>query len=215
MYGMPLDLLARVTGITGGRRPENALSNMVARWRRAGWVETGPVGAGPRWVWATQSGVDAWGKHPYQARRPGVATLAHHRAVALQRRWIETTEPLPGQEVSWTSERELRWELGQQKGSNSVREHVVDGVVTITDPERPSSGTTFAVEVELTAKPYAHVVNNMRAGRQKYGRVLWLVTPATRPLVERAYDELRAQDALMSDSMKFDGRIRIEEVYEV
>ena len=42
MYGAPYDLLAAYLGV----RPDR-LRGIVARWRAAGYVETGRLGAGP------------------------------------------------------------------------------------------------------------------------------------------------------------------------
>jgi hypothetical protein len=52
MYGAPYDLLAAYLGV----RPER-LRGIVARWRHAGYVATGRLGAGPAWCWLTRAGL--------------------------------------------------------------------------------------------------------------------------------------------------------------
>jgi hypothetical protein len=44
--GAPYDLLAAALRVEPAR-----LRAIVARWRRAGYAETGPAGPGPAWCW--------------------------------------------------------------------------------------------------------------------------------------------------------------------
>ena len=58
MYGAPYDLLAAFLGVAPAR-----LRGVVARWRRAGYVQTGRLGPGPEWCWLTRSGLAVTGQH--------------------------------------------------------------------------------------------------------------------------------------------------------
>src|SRR5438477_10112740 len=75
MYGAPYDLLATCLGVRADR-----LRGIVARWRGAGYVATGRLGAGPPWCWLTGAGLAVTGQ-PYTPTRPAVARLAHIRSV--------------------------------------------------------------------------------------------------------------------------------------
>lgn len=185
MYGAPLDMLQRLTQATPG-----ALSQMVYRWRKAGWVESGQLGPGPRWVWATQEGIEAFGRYPYAAHRPSAARVAHHRAVLQVRRDLELE--FAAGDPQWTGERQLRFELGQAKGSEAAREHLVDGVLAYTDSAGVPS--LYGVEVEISPKPIDALARNMGAGIRQFASegaaqsdgVIWYVNDRTRALVERA-----------------------------
>ena len=50
-YGAPADLLALALRVQPERLPA-----IVARWRRAGYAETGRLGPGPGWCWLTRPG---------------------------------------------------------------------------------------------------------------------------------------------------------------
>ncbi len=50
-YGAPYDLLALARQV-----PEYRLPAIVARWRRTGYADTGPLGPGPGWCWLTGPG---------------------------------------------------------------------------------------------------------------------------------------------------------------
>jgi hypothetical protein len=52
MYGSAYDLLASFLRV----RPDR-LRGIVARWRRAGYVQSGRLGPGPTWCWLTRSGL--------------------------------------------------------------------------------------------------------------------------------------------------------------
>jgi hypothetical protein len=85
-YGAPLDLLAAALDV----QPER-LRGILARWRHAGWAETGPLGKGPAWCWLTPAGMRLLGLS-YSAREPSVVRLAHIRAVLAVRLWLQQGE---------------------------------------------------------------------------------------------------------------------------
>jgi len=56
MYGAPYDRLAAFLAV----RPDR-LRGIVARWRAAGLVATGRLGADPAWCWLTRAGLATLG----------------------------------------------------------------------------------------------------------------------------------------------------------
>ena len=52
MYGAPYDLLAGFLGVRADRA-----RGIVARWRHAGYADTGRLGPGPAWCWLTRTGL--------------------------------------------------------------------------------------------------------------------------------------------------------------
>lgn len=142
MDGMPVDLLARLSGAS-----ESAVRNMLARWRRAGWIETGHIDAGPMWAWATREGIERYGAAAYVVRPPSAARAAHTRAVIVARMQVEQVTP----SAQWRSERSLR----QGAGGVGRSGHVPDAVVTV--PVGGGELTETALEVELTRKPAARI----------------------------------------------------------
>ena len=134
-YGLPLDLLSDVLGVSA-----QAVHAVVGRWRRAGWVRTGKVDAGAMWVWPSRTlarellGWDVPGWMP----RPTVS--GHVRAVAATRLYRV------GLEVGrWVSERELQHRTGWRPRGAPVP-HMPDGVEIFPD------GRRVLVEVELSRK---------------------------------------------------------------
>ena len=79
MYGSAYDLLASFLRV----RPDR-LRGIVARWRRAGYVQSGRLGPGPTWCWLTRSGLAVTGQH-YALARPALGRLAHIHAVLAVR----------------------------------------------------------------------------------------------------------------------------------
>src|SRR5271168_2802201 len=49
-YGCPYDLLADALRVVPDRLP-----TILARWRRAGYADTGRLGPGPGWCWLTRA----------------------------------------------------------------------------------------------------------------------------------------------------------------
>lgn len=192
MYAMPVDLIEQLTGATPG-----AVRQMTWRWRRAGWVETARLGAGPMWVWATAAGIERFGAHPYVSGTPSAARLRHIRAVAVARMWLMDQVVDPASAPSWVSERDLRWQLGQVKGADGARSHVPDAEVEFNAPD--GVRRRQAIEVELTPKTVVRTLAIMQQlistgigldGGAAYRSVLYLVSKEARPIVERARQEL-------------------------
>ena len=197
MYGVQLDLLAARLGIS-----QPAARGTVARWRQQGYADWAQLGPGGRWVWLTRAGLAACGL-PYRAGAPALPRLAHLRAVTAVRLALEAVPAYAAAGGYWRSERRLRARMG---GRVPLREHLPDGEVHWPDGTEPGwAGECWAIEAELTRKtvsrtaaimtelltrtgdygcPAAEVRVPGRAAR--HTRVLYLCSPAARPVVLRA-----------------------------
>jgi hypothetical protein len=203
MYGVQLDQLAAVLGV----RPRGAAA-IISRWRAAGMAQAAILGPGPRWVWLTRAGLARCGL-PYTAAAPGLARLAHLRAVTSVRLALAATPQYAHAGAYWRSERRLRARIGGRLG---LREHVPDGEVHWPDgADVPWAGECWAIEAELTAKTVARTVAIMRelltrtgdygcaagqvlvAGRApRHARSIYVCSAAAAPVVARARDTVGA-----------------------
>jgi len=197
MYGVQLDQLAALLGVT-----EPRARGVTASWRRARYAESARLGPGPPWVWLSRAGLAACGLRS-PATAPALSRLAHLRAVAAVRLALEATPGYRGAGAFWRSERRLRARMGGRVG---LREHVPDGEVHWPDGAPVAwAGECWAVEAELTRKTVARTAAIMREiltrtgdygcpaaqarepGRPpRHDRVLYLCSPAARPTVARA-----------------------------
>jgi hypothetical protein len=101
-FGAPYDLLALALRVAPDRLPA-----IVARWRRAGYAETGRLGRGPGWCWLTRAGMTATGLG-FPATEPSLGRLAHIRAVLAARLWLQASPVWATGQPWWHSERRLR-----------------------------------------------------------------------------------------------------------
>jgi hypothetical protein len=200
MYGAPYDLLATYLDVRADR-----LRGIVARWRHAGYAETGPLGAGPAWCWLTRQGLAVTGQ-PYTPARPAAARLAHLRAVLAVRLALEAGRAYRDGRAWWRCERRIRAAIGGRATA-----HVPDAEVSW--PEVPGSayaGECWAIEAELTPKPLARTAGIMAAlaartsdyhpsaapgPGPRYARVVYLAAPGARSVTERAAATLPPQVA--------------------
>jgi hypothetical protein len=188
MYGAPYDLLAAALGVTPDR-----LRGIVARWRRAGYAQTGRLGPGPPWCWLTRPGMAATGLG-YTATRPSLARLAHVRAVLAIRLSLHDSPAWHDGQPSWRSERHIRAAGGFGRPGG----HVPDAEVCWPGTGQAAyAGERWAIEAELTPKPVGRTAAIMSrlltlpgtdspAGRLRYDRVVYLVAGPARPVVQRA-----------------------------
>jgi hypothetical protein len=191
MYGAPYDLLAAFLGV----RPDR-LRGIVARWRAAGYADTGRLGAGPAWCWLTRVGLAVTGQ-PYTHARPAAARLAHVRAVLAVRLSLEASAAYRDGRAWWRPERRLRAVIGGRATG-----HVPDAEVSWPDlPASAYPGECWAIEAELTPKPLARTAGIMAAllartadyypdsapgPGPRYARVVYLAAPAARNVTDRA-----------------------------
>jgi hypothetical protein len=130
MGGAPYDLLAAYLSVSGDR-----VRGIVARWRRAGYVATGRLGAGPAWCWVTRAGLAVTGQ-PYTPARPAAARLAHLRAVLAIRLALEASASYQQGQAWWRCERRLRAAIGGRATG-----HIPDAEVSWPDlPSSPYAG---------------------------------------------------------------------------
>jgi hypothetical protein len=192
MYGAAYDLLAAFLAV----RPDRA-RGIVARWRRAGYAQTGRLGPGPAWCWLTRSGLAVTGQR-YAPSRPALGRLAHIRAVLAIRLSLQDTDAYRDGRAWWRSERRIRAAAGGRVGIS----HVPDAEVSWPDvPGSAYAGECWAIEAELTPKPLARTTAIMSAQLTRttdyqpaappgpglrYQRVIYLTAPAARSVVDRA-----------------------------
>jgi hypothetical protein len=197
MYGAPYDLLATALHVQPAR-----LRAITARWRTAGYAATGRLGPGPAWCWLTRRGMATTGLG-YPAAPPSAGRLAHIRAVLAVRLSMQASPAWQDGAAWWRSERRIRAAAGWGRPGG----HVPDAEVSwpATSPDYP--GQCWAIEAELTPKPAGRTVTIMTGllahtggykpgvrppGAASYDRVVYLTTPAARPVVDRARAELPA-----------------------
>jgi hypothetical protein len=201
MYGVQIDQLTAALGV-----PERRAVAVTAKWTSGGLADAARLGPGPRWVWLTRAGLASCGL-PYTAAAPALSRLAHLRAVTAVRLALTATPQFAAARAFWRSERRLRARFGRKVG---LREHIPDGEVHWPDTALPGvdwAGECWAIEAELTPKTLAKTVTVMREvlartgdygcpaseitvpGRPpRHSRVIYLCSPAARPVVTRARD---------------------------
>jgi hypothetical protein len=197
MYGVQLDQLAVALGVG-----EPRARAIAASWRRSGYAASARIGPGPAWVWLTRPGMAACGL-PFPVTPPALSRLAHLRAVTSVRLALEATASYRAAAAFWRSERRLRARLGGRVG---LREHLPDAEIHWPDGSPVAwAGECWAVEAELTPKTVARTAAIMREiltrtgdygcpatqAREpglppRHARVLYLCSPASRPVVSRA-----------------------------
>jgi hypothetical protein len=154
MYGAPYDMLAAFLAVQPAR-----LRGIVARWRRAGYAQTGRLGPGPAWCWLTRSGLAVTGQH-FTSARPALGRLAHIRAVLAVRLSLQDSDAFRDGGAWWRSERRIRAAAGGHVGTS----HVPDAEVSWPEiPGSPYAGELWAIEAELTPKPLARTTAIMSA----------------------------------------------------
>jgi len=138
MYGAPLDVVAALTQTTQKRAYA-----LVARWKAAGWVDTGRINAGPMWVWPKRKTATAYLGWDPDYWVPRGSTAEHFRATAVARL------ALTGADTSaWWSERQLRHEQTRdRKTAGSTDPYLADGRFL-----RAEDGRWYSIEVELNSK---------------------------------------------------------------
>jgi hypothetical protein len=173
--GAPYDLLGMALRVQPAR-----LRGIVARWRRAGYAATGPLGPGPAWCWLTPAGMAATGLG-YPAGPPRLARLAHVRAVLAARLWVQAIPAYAAHRPWWQSERRIR------RAGPAAGPHRPDAEIWWPSlDDSPYAGQVWAVEIELTPKHAARAAAIMTAMTSAgYARVLYLTAPAARPVITR------------------------------
>jgi hypothetical protein len=150
MYGVQLDQLATLLadwGVPANSAADSARA-AVARWRAAGYADSGELTLGEPWVWATRKGLDACGL-PTRLVKPAAHHLRHTHAVTEVRLAVQRTSSYRRSRAWWRSERSIL--AGQFPARVG---HAADGEVHYpADTGMPWAGEIWAVEVELSRKP--------------------------------------------------------------
>jgi hypothetical protein len=185
--GAPFDLLAVALRVS-----EERVHAITARWRRAGYAETGRLGLGPGWCWLTREGMTATGLG-FPVGRPALGRLAHMRAVLAAWVWMRDSEAWQRWQPWWESERRLRASTSAAGRGG----HVPDAEVHWPSLDGCSyAGQLWAIEAELTPKAAARTARIMDEllSSARYARVVYLTAPAARPVVLRAAGSLPPAD---------------------
>jgi hypothetical protein len=201
MYGLQLDHLARVLGVSEARARA-----IVAGWRRRRLAESARLGPGAPWVWLTRPGLASCGLG-YSAMPPALGRLAHIRAVTAVRLALEPASGYTEAGAYWRGERRLRARAGGRVG---LRQYIPDGEVHWPSAAPIAwASECWAIEAELTRKTVSRTAAIMREllsrtgdygclaadaavpGRPpRYARVLYVCTARALPTVARARDTL-------------------------
>ena len=197
MYGVQLDHLARVLGVSEARARA-----IAAGWRSRRLAESARLGPGTPWLWLTRTGLASCGL-AYSAAPPALARLAHIRAVISVRLALESVAVYAAAGAYWRGERRLRARAGGRVG---LREHLPDGEVHWPSEAGVAwAGECWAIEAELTRKTVSRTTAIMRElltrtgdyggpaadarvrGRAaRHARVLYVCAPAALSTVTRA-----------------------------
>ncbi len=204
MSGVQLDLLAARLGIR-----EPAARAAVARWRQQGYADWAQLGPGGRWVWLTQAGLAACGL-PYRAGAPALPRLAHLRAVTSGPGWPWRPRPVmprragtgaanggcgPGWAAGSRSASICRTARCTGRTGLARTGPVSAGLSRRNSPARPCPETRQSMTEILTRTgDYGCPAAEARVpGRPpRHTRVLYLCSPAARPVVLRARTALGA-----------------------
>ncbi len=161
-----------------GNLSESAARQVIARWRRLGYAEQQKLLTNsPPWIWLTREGLQQLGVS-YQFYVPRLGALAHLHAINVVRLYLE----LQRSESNWKSERTLR----------TQQQFHVQGTIAphLPDAELWTPRGTFAIEVEMTMKEHARLLNIIQELASNYSAVLYFVTAAAYTGVELAKGRL-------------------------
>jgi hypothetical protein len=176
-YAAPYDLLGEALQV-----PPARVRAITARWRAAGYAETGVLGPGLAWCWLTAAGMAACG-HTWPVGPPSLSRLAHIRAVLAARLWLQSNPAWQDGQGWWHSERRIRAALPPPRVGTP---HIADAEMHWpSSPSGPYAGQVWAVEVELTPKTSVRTARIMAGllARSQYAQVVYLCSPAARPVV--------------------------------
>ena len=130
---------------------ESAVYQVVARWRKAGWVDYQQMLAGePAWVWLTRAGLAAYGLTQFKASPPAISRLRHIYAVN------DVRVDIQGEEDTWISERMIRAGMYQLPQTEEETRHIPDAILQTDKGE-------IVIEVELTQKKPDELYKKMYA----------------------------------------------------
>jgi hypothetical protein len=157
-YAICLDQLQWLLGQQPGQRArhpdwitEGSARDVVARWKRSGWVESRHILVGePFWIWPTRGALTTLGL-PYPYRNIGRGSLDElgHLYATNEIRLHRVS-----QGAFWVSERQMREGTGPVKKGQDLL-HRPDGEIHQKD------GTIIAIEAELSRKRAADLCENL------------------------------------------------------
>lgn len=129
----------------------SAIYQVIARWRKAGWVGYQQMLAGePAWVWLTRAGLVAYNLSQFKAAPPAISRLRHIYAVN------EVRADIQSEEDTWISERMIRAGMYRLPQTEEETRHIPDAILQTDEGE-------IVIEVELTQKKPDELIKKMHA----------------------------------------------------
>lgn len=153
----------RVTNLHS-RRPigKEGFKELLRRWRRNQWLKSKYI-LGHVWVSPTEQAKEDF-KFIMTVRMPSVIRLRHHYFVNEFRLWAEERAKAKRKPLSWTSERELRYQAQHRK------QHYPDGAITF-------DGKHIVIEVEISEKPVQRLRTIIADLAEKHPAVWYIIAP--------------------------------------
>ena len=140
------------------------------------------VGPGPAWCWLTPAGMAATG-HPWPARPPALARLAHIRAVLAARLWLQAAPAYAEAGAWWRSERRIRAALPAHVGAAHVADAEIHWPSSAARPaRRPGLGHRSGADAEAGRADRADHGRAAGPARLRAGG-LPVLSPAARAVV--------------------------------
>ncbi|PWU23896.1 hypothetical protein C5B42_01380 [Candidatus Cerribacteria bacterium 'Amazon FNV 2010 28 9'] len=218
-YAIRLDHLQVLLGLYAGSGTALSMGGtrkLVARWKRAGWVEAKRLRASePLWVWPTRLGLRQMGlPYVYRNMEQSLDDLTHLAAINEIRLYAD--EELA---ADWMSERQLFQEVGRISGKDLL--HRPDALMQWSD------GDLIAIEAELSLKKPMDLAENLmelvrgrgylrlktehgaakartmsQGMKSKYNDIWYFGPPKVRRQVRRVRAHLVEQGALSEEEAK-------------
>jgi hypothetical protein len=177
-YAISLDQLERLTG-----RSRFTAVKLRKRWTDAGWVEFRRLTAsGPSLLWLDREGVRV-AQSPYRLWRPNGALATHIEAVTNVRILLERQLHLG----EWRCERELAHDAFSPR---HTRPHLPDGLLD-------TGSGQIAVEVELTLKGRARLVEILAEVGPRYSQVWYFAAPSVLRTLAGLAQEARQKNVIV------------------
>lgn len=191
-YAMRLDQIQELLGQRTGHGTtywnqisESATRNVIARWKKAGWVQARRIDAQePLWVWLTKEGLQRIGlTYQYQSLdRLSKHDRSHLYAITDVR--LQLDDGTEG--IEWTSERTLL--QGVKRAAGYERVHRPDAVFACGDD-------LIAIEVELSRKTMpllSHILEDLVSKKSYHGHAYHVLKALVgEEQAQRAFPEAR------------------------
>lgn len=182
---------------TAGRLTQSAVSQVMERWKKLGWVLSSKPFASAQWVWPSKGGMQALNLKG-TARTPEVGDFPRYHAATHLRFALE--EHYPG--ARWVSERYLRLEA---EVKDDDRTSVPDAVQWRADGEQEKS---YAIRVDVDIVPREEIADFLENMLDTYDHIEYYATARTLHIVQGGKEIIHLDEEEL-------GRIEILKVEEI